>query len=42
MVAGNVEQAAAYGPAEAAAQFTGRDFVVELVHRNLDKAVVDR
>lgn len=42
VVAGDVEQAAAYGLADAAKQFADRDLVVELVHRDLDKDVVDR
>jgi hypothetical protein len=42
VVAGDVEQAAAYGLADAAEQFVDRDLVVDLVHRDLDKDVVDR
>ncbi|MFJ2110749.1 hypothetical protein ACIOEX_02280 [Streptomyces sp. NPDC087850] len=42
VVAGDVEEAAAYGLADAAKQFTGRNLVVDLVHRDLDKDVVDR
>ncbi|MFD9714430.1 P-loop ATPase [Streptomyces sp. NPDC060006] len=42
VVEGDVEQAAAYGLAAAAEQFAGRDLVVDLVHRDLDKDVVDR
>ncbi|MEU0032057.1 P-loop ATPase [Streptomyces sp. NPDC006335] len=42
VVAGDVEQAAAYGLADAAKKFVGRDLVVDLVHRDLDKDVVDR
>ncbi|MEV6456539.1 P-loop ATPase [Streptomyces anulatus] len=42
VVAGDVEEAAAYGLADAAEQFAGRDLVVDLVHRDLDKDVVDR
>jgi hypothetical protein len=42
VVAGDVEEAAAYGLADAAKQFTDRDLVVDLVHRDLAKAVVDR
>jgi hypothetical protein len=42
VVTGDVEQAAAYGLAEAAKAFTDRHLVVELVHRDLDKAVVER
>ncbi|GHB72034.1 hypothetical protein GCM10010377_73260 [Streptomyces viridiviolaceus] len=42
VVAGDVEQAAAYGLADAAQRFTDRHLVVELVHRDLDKDVVDR
>ncbi|MFJ2561293.1 MULTISPECIES: P-loop ATPase [unclassified Streptomyces] len=42
VVSGDVEEAAAYGLADAAEQFTGRDLVVDLVHRDLDKDVVDR
>jgi hypothetical protein len=42
VVAGDVEQAAAYGLADAAAQFADRDLVVELVHRDLDKDVIAR
>ncbi|WP_229859769.1 hypothetical protein [Streptomyces poonensis] len=41
VVAGDVEQAAVYGLA-AAQQFAGRHLVVDLVHRDLDKDVVDR
>ncbi|MFD5236081.1 RapZ C-terminal domain-containing protein [Streptomyces tendae] len=42
VVAGDVEQAAAYGLADAAKPFADRDLVVDLVHRDLDKDVVDR
>jgi hypothetical protein len=42
VVAGDVEQAAAYGLDDAAKQFADRDLVVDLVHRDLDKDVVDR
>ncbi|MEU6393903.1 P-loop ATPase [Streptomyces sp. NPDC046939] len=42
VLAGDVEQAAAYGLADAARQFTDRALAVELVHRDLDKDVVDR
>ncbi|WP_248283049.1 hypothetical protein [Streptomyces sp. RLA2-12] len=42
VVAGDVEQAAAYGLADAAEEFADRDLVVDLVHRDLDKDVVDR
>lgn len=42
VAAGDVEEAAAYGLADAAEQFAGRDLVVDLVHRDLDKDVVDR
>ncbi|MGO4422275.1 hypothetical protein AB4Z54_27110, partial [Streptomyces sp. MCAF7] len=42
VVAGDVEQAAAYGLDEAAEAFADRDLVVDLVHRDLDKDVVDR
>ncbi|MFI1377244.1 P-loop ATPase [Streptomyces longwoodensis] len=42
VVAGDIEEAAAYGLAGAANQFTDRDLVVHLVHRDLDKDVVDR
>ncbi|AEY94378.1 putative P-loop ATPase protein (plasmid) [Streptomyces hygroscopicus subsp. jinggangensis 5008] len=42
VIAGDVEEAAAYGLADAAKQFTDRDLVVHLVHRDLDKDVVDR
>lgn len=42
MVAGNIEEAAAYGLADAAKQFADRHLVVHLVHRDLDKDVVDR
>ncbi|MFI5987128.1 hypothetical protein ACIBEA_40465 [Streptomyces sp. NPDC051555] len=42
VVSGDVEQAAAYGLADSAKTFTERRLVVELVHRDLDKAVVDR
>ncbi|MGW1093995.1 hypothetical protein ACWD4L_49670 [Streptomyces sp. NPDC002596] len=42
VVAGDVGQAAAYGLAAVAKEFTDRDLVVDLVHRDLDKDVVDR
>lgn len=42
VVSGDVEEAAAYGLADAARQFAGRDLVVDLVHRDLAKDVVDR
>ncbi|MEU9796887.1 P-loop ATPase [Streptomyces sparsogenes] len=42
VVAGDVEQAAAYGLDEAAKPFADRDLVVDLVHRDLDKDVVNR
>lgn len=42
VVAGDVEQAATYGLAVAAQPFAERDLVVDLVHRDLDKDVVDR
>ncbi|MCG0065997.1 P-loop ATPase [Streptomyces tricolor] len=42
VVAGDVAEAAAYGLAEAAKPFADRDLVVDLVHRDLDKDVVDR
>lgn len=42
VVSGDVERAAVYGLADSAKAFTGRGLVVELVHRDLDKAVVDR
>ncbi|KAB7833577.1 P-loop ATPase [Streptomyces mobaraensis] len=42
VVAGDVEQAAAYGLADSAKTFADRDLVVELVHRDLDKDVVER
>lgn len=38
----STENAMAYGLACAAEQFAGRDLVVDLVHRDLDKDVVDR
>ncbi|MET9959404.1 hypothetical protein ABZ128_10025 [Streptomyces sp. NPDC006326] len=41
MVSGDVEQAAAYGLADSAKPFAGRGLVVDLVHRDLDKDVVD-
>ncbi|MEU3551275.1 RapZ C-terminal domain-containing protein [Streptomyces longwoodensis] len=42
VIAGDVEEAAAYGLANAAQQFADRSLVVHLVHRDLDKDVVDR
>ncbi|MFI0242498.1 hypothetical protein [Streptomyces sp. NPDC016845] len=42
VIAGDVEQAAAYGPADAARPFADRALDVELAHRDLDKDVVDR
>ncbi|MFI0242319.1 hypothetical protein [Streptomyces sp. NPDC016845] len=42
VIAGDVEQAAAYGLGDAARPFAGRALAVELVHRDLDKDVVDR
>ncbi|MGJ5949478.1 hypothetical protein [Streptomyces neyagawaensis] len=42
VVAGAVEQAAAYGLADAAKQFAHHDPVVDLVHHDLDKDVADR
>ncbi|WP_405681808.1 hypothetical protein [Streptomyces sp. NBC_00057] len=42
VVAGDVEQAATYGLADAAKEFADRDLVVDLVHRDLDKDVVAR
>lgn len=42
VVAGDVEQAAAYGLADTAKPFAIRDLVVDLVHRHLDKDVVER
>ncbi|WP_330469322.1 P-loop ATPase (plasmid) [Streptomyces longwoodensis] len=42
VIAGDVEEAAAYGLADAAQQFADRDLVVHLIHRDLDKDVVDR
>ncbi|MFF2132438.1 ATPase [Streptomyces olivochromogenes] len=42
VVAGDVEQAAAYGLADAAKEFADRDLAVDLVHRDLDKDVIDR
>ncbi|MEU5610553.1 P-loop ATPase [Streptomyces sparsogenes] len=42
VVAGDVEQAAAYGLADAAKPFADRDLAVDLVHRDLHKDVVDR
>ncbi|MFF4607810.1 hypothetical protein ACFY12_34355 [Streptomyces sp. NPDC001339] len=42
VVAGDVEQAAAYGLADAAKEFTIRRLSVDLVHRDLDKDVVER
>ncbi|MET9325059.1 hypothetical protein ABZX75_33730 [Streptomyces sp. NPDC003038] len=38
----DIEQAAAYGLADAAKEFTDRGLVVDLVGRDLDKDVVDR
>ncbi|MGW6606040.1 RapZ C-terminal domain-containing protein [Streptomyces sp. NPDC055036] len=42
VVAGDVEQAAAYGLADAAKEFATRRLSVDLVHRDLDKDVVER
>jgi hypothetical protein len=42
VVAGDVEEAAEYGLAEAAKEFTDRRLAVDLVHRDLDKDVVAR
>ncbi|MEU5838610.1 RNase adapter RapZ [Streptomyces diacarni] len=42
VVAGDAEEAATYGLADTAEAFTGRSLTVDLVHRDLDKAVVDR
>ncbi|MER5379582.1 hypothetical protein ABT040_04775 [Streptomyces sp. NPDC002688] len=42
VVAGDVEQVTVYGLADAAKEFADRDLVVDLVHRDLDKGVVDR
>ncbi|MFF0746616.1 hypothetical protein ACFYVL_40130 [Streptomyces sp. NPDC004111] len=42
VVSGDVVQAALYGLAEAAQEFTDRHLTVDLVHRDLDKDVVDR
>ncbi|WDT52557.1 hypothetical protein NUT86_00030 [Streptomyces sp. G7(2002)] len=41
VVAGDVEQAAAYGLADAAEEFAERVLVIDLVHRDLDKDVVE-
>lgn len=37
VIAGDVQEAAAYGLADTARQFTDRDMVVHLVHRDLDR-----
>ncbi|MCQ4045779.1 RapZ C-terminal domain-containing protein, partial [Streptantibioticus rubrisoli] len=42
VLTGDVEQAATYGLADAAKEFTDRRLSVDLVHRDLDKDVVDR
>ncbi|MCQ8194644.1 RapZ C-terminal domain-containing protein [Streptomyces rugosispiralis] len=42
VVAGDVEQAAMYGLADSAKEFADQDVTVDLVHRDLDKDVVDR
>ncbi|MFJ8855183.1 hypothetical protein [Streptomyces sp. NPDC102437] len=42
VVAGDVEQATAYGLADAAREFIARCLTVDLVHRDLDKDVVAR
>ncbi len=42
VVSGDVESAAAYGLADAAKPFAERRLAVDLVHRDLDKAVVAR
>ncbi|MER5312330.1 hypothetical protein ABT034_31640 [Streptomyces sp. NPDC002773] len=42
VIAGDVEQAATYGLTDAAKAFTTRGLSVDLVHRDLDKDVVDR
>ncbi|MCX5400726.1 hypothetical protein [Streptomyces sp. NBC_00102] len=42
VVAGDVEEAATYGLGDSARQFTGRDVVVDLIHRDLAKDVVQR
>ncbi|MFI7352131.1 hypothetical protein ACIBSR_38495 [Streptomyces sp. NPDC049936] len=42
VVSGDVESAAAYGLADAAKPFAERRLAVDLVHRDLDKDVVDR
>ncbi|MEV5348919.1 RapZ C-terminal domain-containing protein [Streptomyces achromogenes] len=42
VTAGDIEEAAAYGLADAAKEFADRDLVVHLVHRDLDKDVIDR
>ncbi|MEW2514839.1 hypothetical protein [Streptomyces sp. NPDC046870] len=42
VITGDVQEAAAYGLVDTAEQFTDRDLVVHLVHRDLDKDVLAR